>query len=152
MNVHPFLKYWLPVLLWMVLIFISSTDLMSAEHTSRFIGPFLRWFAPDISEATIGSVQLAVRKCAHFTEYAILAVLVCRALRQSVLRTGRIFVVSFFIAAVYAALDEFHQSFIASRTGSHWDVVIDCVGALAGLALYGLVPKRRINHVSSTHT
>lgn len=119
----------------MVFIFISSTDLMSAEHTSRFIGPFLRWFAPDISEATIGSVQLVVRKCAHFTEYAILAVLVCRALRQSALRNIRIFVVSFFIAAVYAALDEFHQSFVSSRTGSPWDVAIDCLGALAGLII-----------------
>ncbi len=81
-ELRLFIKYWLPVLLWMVFIFIGSTDLMSAEHTSRFIGPFLRWFAPDITDATIASIQLVVRKCAHLTEYAILSALLLRALRQ----------------------------------------------------------------------
>ena len=120
----------------MIFIFIGSTDLLSAEHTSRFIGPFLRWFAPDISDATVASVQLVVRKGAHLTEYAILAALLYRAFRQNQPRVGRAFVMSFFIAAVYAALDEFHQSFIASRTGSPWDVLIDCAGALAGVFIY----------------
>jgi VanZ family protein len=141
--VRQFLKYWLPVVAWMIFIFVGSTDLLSAEHTSRFIGPFLRWFAPDISEATVGSVQLVVRKCAHLTEYAILAALLCRALRQSHLRVERIFVVSFFVAAVYAALDEFHQSFVASRTGSPMDVLIDCAGALVGLATYLAMTRNR---------
>ena len=35
-----FVKYWLPPLLWLGVIFLGSTDLMSAEHTSRFIVPF----------------------------------------------------------------------------------------------------------------
>jgi VanZ family protein len=135
-SVRQFLKYWLPVVAWMIFIFIGSTDLLSAEHTSRFIGPFLRWFAPDISEATVGSVQLVVRKCAHLTEYAILAALLYRAFRQNQSRVGRALVMSFLIAAVYAALDEFHQSFVASRTGSPRDVIIDCLGALAGLVIY----------------
>jgi VanZ family protein len=134
--VRRFLKYWLPVLAWMVFIVIGSTDLLSAEHTSRFIGPFLRWFAPGISDATVASIQLVVRKCAHVTEYAILAALFYRALRQNQPRPGRTFALSFFIAAVFAALDEFHQSFVASRTGSPWDVLIDCTGALAGLVIY----------------
>lgn len=126
----------------MIFIFIGSTDLLSGEHTSRFIGPFLRWFAPNISDATIGSVQLVVRKCGHFTEYAILAALLYRALRQSRLRVDRIFIASFFIAAVYAALDEFHQSFVASRTASPWDVGIDCLGAVVGLTCFFLFRRR----------
>ena len=129
------LKYWLPVLLWMVFIFIGSTDLMSAEHTSRFIGPFLRWFAPDITDATIASVQLVVRKCAHLTEYAILAALLYRAFGQNIARLGRAAFLAFIVAALYAALDEFHQSFVASRTGSPWDVLVDCIGAAIGLAV-----------------
>src|ERR1043166_8183672 len=128
MKLGFFLKVWLPVLAWMIFIFIGSTDLLSAEHTSRFIGPFLRWFAPDVSDATIASIQLVVRKCAHLTEYAILAALLYRAFRQAVW-------ISFGIAAVYAALDEFHQSFVASRTGSPWDTAIDCLGAALGLML-----------------
>ncbi|MFN2622594.1 MAG: VanZ family protein [Chthoniobacterales bacterium] len=134
-----FLKYWLPVLAWMIFIFVGSTDLLSAEHTSRFIGPFLRWFAPDVSDATIASVQFIVRKCAHLTEYAILAALLYRAFRQ---HRDRVFRIAFIIAALYAALDEFHQSFVASRTASPWDVTIDCAGALIGLLLYSLVRNR----------
>lgn len=141
--VRGFLKFWLPVLAWMIFIFIGSTDLLSGEHTSRFIGPFLRWFAPDISDATIGSVQLVVRKCGHLTEYAILAVLLYRALRQSGLRTDRIFVGAFLIAALYAALDEFHQSFVASRTASPWDVAIDWLGAAIGLVCCVFFRRRR---------
>jgi VanZ family protein len=134
-SVRRFLKYWLPVLVWLIFIFIGSTDLLSAEHTSRFIGPFLRWFSPDVSDATIASVQLVVRKCGHLTEYAILAALLFRAMR--------LFAPAFIVAAIYAALDEFHQSFVASRTASPWDVAIDCVGALVGLALWGLFHNRK---------
>jgi VanZ family protein len=130
--VRRFLKYWLPVLGWMILIFIGSTDLLSAEHTSRFIGLVLRWLAPDISVATIASIQLVVRKCGHLTEYAILAALLYRALR---LYRERVFAIAFIIAAFYAALDEFHQSFVASRTSSVWDVMVDCIGALIGLVI-----------------
>ena len=146
MMFRTLVKYWLPVLLWMVLIFIGSTDLMSAEHTSRFIGPFLRWFAPDITDATIASIQLFVRKCAHLAEYAILSALLLRALRQHLLAARS---VAFVFAALYAVLDEFHQSFILSRTGSPWDVVIDIIGAILGLVIYVRMTRRTNNLKSS---
>lgn len=139
MNVRLFIKYWLPVLLWMVFIFIGSTDLMSAEHTSRFIGPFLRWFAPDITDAAIVSIQFFVRKCAHVMEYAILSALLLRALRQHLLAARS---VAFVLAALYAVLDEFHQSFVPSRTGSPWDVVTDSIGAILGLVIYVRMTRR----------
>jgi VanZ family protein len=143
MNLRSFLKYWLPVLLWMIFIFIGSTDLMSAEHTSRFIGPFLRWFAPDIAEATIASVQFVVRKGAHLTEYAVLAAFLYRALRYGNERFVRSAASAFIVAAIYAALDEFHQSFVPSRTSSPWDVMIDCLGATIGLALCLALRQRK---------
>ncbi len=74
------LKHWLPVLGWMLLIAIASTDLMSAEHTSRLIRPFLRLCFPDISPATVATVQIGLRKAAHLAEYAVLALLLRRAL------------------------------------------------------------------------
>ncbi|HSV63434.1 MAG TPA: VanZ family protein [Chthoniobacterales bacterium] len=139
-SVRRFLKYGLPVLVWMIFIFIGSTDLLSAEHTSRFIGPFLRWFAPDVSDATIASVQLVVRKCGHLTEYAILAALLYRAFRQ---HRDRVLGLAFLAAALYAGLDEFHQSFVASRTASPWDVAIDCAGAVIGLLVYLKIENAR---------
>jgi VanZ family protein len=141
--VHPLLKSWLPVFGWMIFIGINSTDLMSAEHTSRFIGPFLRWFEPNVSESTIASVQFFVRKCAHLTEYAILAALLYRALRRGQERLLRPAIPAFFIAAICAALDECHQSFVSSRTGTPWDVAIDCVGALIGPSIYAVIRHRK---------
>lgn len=127
----------------MLVIFCASGDLMSSEHTSRFIGPFLRWFSPNIAEADIASVQLVVRKCAHLAGYAILAALLYRAFRQGRYHFGRAAAFAFLIAAIYAALDEFHQSFVPSRTASPWDVMIDCFGAAIGLALCLTLRRKR---------
>lgn len=133
----------MPVLIWMFVIFTASTDLMSAEHTSRFIGPFLRWLAPEISAASVLAVQFFVRKGAHVTEYAILAGLLLRALRPSTSKTAlRAVAWSFGIAAIYAGLDEFHQSFVVSRTASVHDVMIDACGAALGITIYWMLSQR----------
>lgn len=128
----------------MLLIFVASTDLMSAQHTARFIGPFLRWVIPDVSAETILAVQFAVRKAAHVAEYAILAALLLRAVRAGKRRLRVMHALSAFgIAAVYAALDEYHQSFVGSRTGSGVDVLIDASGAALGLGICWLAMSRR---------
>lgn len=141
-----FIRYWLPVICWLALIFVASTDLMSAQHTSRFIGHFLRWINPDVSLETVRTVQFAIRKAAHVTEYAILALLFFRALQSGTTRSfGRNAAITLVVCGIYAALDEYHQSFVASRTGSPGDVVIDTLGAGLGILLYGwtLVRIRR---------
>jgi hypothetical protein len=68
MTPRSFLKYWLPVVAWMIFIFIGSTDLMSAEHTSRFIVPFLLWLKPDMSPETIARIHMLIRKLGHVTD------------------------------------------------------------------------------------
>jgi VanZ family protein len=146
-SVRRFLKYWLPILAWVIFIFVGSTDLLSAAHTSRFIGPFLRWFAPEISNETIGAIQIVVRKVGHLTEYAILALLLVRALRRQLV--ARATGIAFMFAAILAALDEFHQSFVATRTGTPWDVAIDCVGALIGLATYTWAARNRKSKIDN---
>lgn len=114
-------------------MFFGSTDLMSAEHTSRFLTPFLRWLNPSISPEAIGQVQFFVRKAAHVTEYAILAGLLFRALRSSLEGFWRRAAFAFFTALLFAATDEWHQSFANTRTASLGDVCIDGLGAIAGL-------------------
>jgi VanZ family protein len=145
--VNAFIKYWLPVLLWLALIFIGSTDLMSAEHTSRIIGPILRWFNPGVSAETIARVQFFVRKVGHLTEYAILAILIWRAFRRGSswhLKMSILFVLALFGCAILAATDEFHQSFVPSRTSSPRDVMIDILGALIGLTICIAVARRKV--------
>ena len=48
-----FLKYWLPLLTWLVVIFVGSTSIMSAEHTSRYVVPLLLWLKPGLSPRAI---------------------------------------------------------------------------------------------------
>lgn len=121
---------------------------MSAEHTSRFLTPFLQWLCPTISPLTLARIEALVRKAGHVGEYALLAALLFRALVCTLL-AGRIALVSVLVlslCALYAASDEFHQSFVPSRTASARDVLIDLCGATLAIALYAcwlrLVVKR----------
>ena len=145
MKVPRLVSKWMPVFAWMLLIFAGSSDALSAEHTSRFIVPFLRWLDPHISLATIAVVHLTLRKLGHFTEYAILASLLWRGLRGTFLevRSSLLALAAFLIAAGFAASDEFHQSFVPTRTASARDVMIDCLGALFAVALCALFAARR---------
>jgi VanZ family protein len=151
-----FLKYWLPLLIWLGVIFVGSTDLMSAQHTSRFIVPFLRWLNPHISWAAINTIHTAIRKVGHVSEYAILAFLLWRALRSgSALRTKlpTLFGAVLLGCAVFAASDEFHQSFVKSRTPAVRDVVLDIAGALFGLLIgMSFAHRRPKNARSTTHS
>lgn len=131
-------KGWLPLWLWMLLIFIVSTGLGSAEHTSLIVEPLLRWLNPHISAAAIEQAHFYIRKTAHFTEYAVLALLALRALKFSRPVDFQNHYWQFagwalLITAAYAASDEWHQSFVPGRTASPVDVLIDTTGGLAAL-------------------
>jgi VanZ family protein len=132
-----YLKFYLPVLLWMVVIFMASTDVGSSRRTSRIIGPILRWFKPDISDETIRAIQTVLRKSGHVTEYAVLAALAWRARRQQLGSyrewNRREAVAIIILCFLYAITDELHQQFVSSRQGAAIDVLIDTVGAMAGL-------------------
>jgi VanZ family protein len=138
------LKLWLPVLLWMGVIFVASSDSGNFEHSSRIIGPVLRWLFPAASTETIGQMHHFLRKAGHFTEYAILALLAMRALRLS--KPDRSWILSAVLAlalsAAYAATDELHQSYVPGRTAAAGDVVIDIAGAVTALAVAALWRRR----------
>jgi len=147
----PKINPWVWVAAWMGVIFLFSTDLFSGSQTSRFIGPFLKWFVPDISAESIATVQLVTRKIAHVVEYAILSVLACRALAQRaaprplpLAALGQ----AVLIAAAYAALDEWHQSLTAERSGAPLDVAIDSVGATVGAAFFAWLSRRKTGATS----
>ncbi len=148
------LKHWLPLLCWMSIIFIGSTDLLSSQNTARFIGPLLRWINPNVTDETIRFVQVIVRKGGHTTEYAVLAALAWRALRPLMLATQpwcwRTAALALLIATLYAVTDEYHQSLIATRLGSGWDVLIDSAGAVLGLAIVRAWIQWRLRR--STHS
>ncbi len=134
--------------LWMLVIFLVSTDIGSSDNTSRIIGPILRYFFPDVSDATISAVQTVVRKGGHLTEYGILAALFWWARRYQVGGPWRwCWREAWWIVpacALYAVSDEFHQMFVGSRQASVVDVAIDTVGAfLALVAIWAIGRWRR---------
>ena len=141
----------MPVIAWMLLIFAGSSDALSAEHTSRFIVPFLRWLDPAMSFQTIAAIHVTVRKIGHFTEYAILAALLWRALRGtfSLANKATLTVGTFLVVAAFAVSDEFHQSFVATRTASGHDVMIDWCGALVAVLLCAMLSRPRASQTVS---
>ena len=131
----------------MALIFSASTDLGAARGTSRIIGPLLLWLKPDLSPESVERIVFTVRKAAHITEYALLAVLLWRALRKPVRGDDRpwswaVAGQALTVAVLYAATDEVHQAFVPSRTGSILDVGWDAAGATAGLLIVWLLGRR----------
>ncbi len=135
-----FFLYWFPALLWMGVIFFLSTDMGSSSHTSLILEPLLRWLKPDISAETLEQAHYLVRKGAHISEYALLAILWWRVLAhvhaEGVIRPAWFCaLIALLIATAYAATDEYHQTFVASRGASVHDVMIDASGALLGVAL-----------------
>jgi VanZ family protein len=122
------LRSWLPAFLWAAVIFVLSTDSFSAEHT----GSILNWLMPNLSHEQFVFLHHLIRKTAHFSEYFIFYLFLYRALRGQ--RTGWRWSWGFgawVLAAGYSALDEIHQAFVASRTASPYDSLLDSVGALA---------------------
>jgi VanZ family protein len=137
-KIGNFLRYWLILVLWMSLIFLASSDSKSFPRSSRIVEPVLRWLLPHVTQPTVEEVVFYARKGVHLTIYAVLAMLLWRAIRQPVPNDRRPWiwkhaVLALLLAAVYAASDELHQRFVPNRDGCVRDVFIDSCGSAAGL-------------------
>lgn len=120
---------------------------------SRGIGLWLPPFAlmalmyffsdqPDLSSG-LGTLDLILRKIAHFTEYAVLCFLWWRALRTR-MDGRRAALVALAISSAYAVTDEFHQTFVEGRHGTPVDWAIDTAGAaLTAFRVRALEARRR---------
>jgi VanZ family protein len=108
---------------------------------------------------TLSLIHHVIRKCGHFTEYFVLSLLLLHALRAGTRDFGvRWALIVIFIVAGYAALDEFHQSFVPGRTAAVTDVLLDTSGGAAAQLLVALlvlwrdVRKRRGESTAQSHT
>ena len=131
-SLRFWLSAWLPVVLGILGIAVESTLYFGAEYTT---GPF-RWiyqliFGP-VSNARWGEIHFLIRKSGHFLGYGTLGLLWLRAWWMTLPRSRFLTCSALAIlgTALVASSDEFHQTFLPDRTGSPWDVLLDCCGAL----------------------
>ena len=141
------------LLLWMGFIFFMSAN--DGDHSQGMsdgvtsvvlsaVWPGYSGMSPDEQAAVVESLSFPVRKAGHFSEYAVLGLLAFATLRQGqVLRSSQAIRIAVVIAFVYACFDEFHQLFVAGRSGQPFDVGVDTAGAFVAVAIAVVVVRMR---------
>jgi len=129
------LRQWIPVIVWVTILFILSTSAFSAVNTAYIIEPIIRWFLPSAPSSTVSVMHALVRKAAHFANYGILFWLLIRGPM-----CGRPYA-ALMLCVGYAFLDEGHQIFAAGRTPSLYDVALDSSGALFSRFLHAAISE-----------
>jgi len=121
----PFLRYYLPALLWAALIFTLSS-------------------IPRLTPPPVG-LKLS-DKVYHFIEFGILGLLLIRALkyRYGLARWPEAIRRTVLLGILWGVLDEFHQLFVAGREAALLDVLADVAGVLtvAVAAWWWLLKKK----------
>lgn len=137
------MKYYTGPILWMGIMFLLSTDAGSMSHTNSVFVPAIKFFVPEISRRDLVVTLVGIRKLAHITEYAILSVLWFHAFNQGRKEwSWRPVLGALIVCLIYAGLDEFHQSFVQSRTASIYDVGWDGIGTVLGQGVWILRLRR----------
>jgi VanZ family protein len=132
---HQVLKAWIAAILWLIVIAIESTAYLSAHNTSRFLFPLHALSVRHQLGTIRAHGHFFIRKGGHVVGYGLLCILLFRAWRETLTELSRI------LSGLCAgpprrarncagrSLDEWHQSFIPSRTGTVRDVILDtCAG------------------------
>ncbi len=106
--------------------------------------PILHWLFPSANRHTLRVLHFGIRKLAHVTEFGVFSVTVFHGIRGG-LRGWRLSwaLATLAIAATYAGLDEWHQSFVPVREARLRDVLIDMSGALLAQSLVWLYARSR---------
>jgi VanZ family protein len=139
---HEVLKAWIAAILWLIVIAIESSALLSAHNTGRILYPMLH-FLFGLDWDHFEDWHFLIRKTGHVVGYGTLSILLFRAWRATlpamsdVRWTPRWATIAILGTALVASLDEWHQSFIPSRTGRWQDVVLDtCAGFAAQIIVF----------------
>jgi len=144
LNAHQknVLKTWIATVLWLIVIALESSSLGAASNTSRFLYPLLH-FLFNLDPVRFEHFHFFIRKGGHVFGYALLSILLFRAWRETlpslgqsrwILRWATLAVLG---TALVASLDEWHQSYLPSRTGTPWDVLLDtCAGIGAQILVF----------------
>lgn len=135
---------WTFVFVWAGVIWSLGGDDWSLQQTSRTLSPIIEFVFGDLDGPTKWRIYLAVRKSAHFVEYAILALLTFRAALISAPK-NRVATAAWsalFLVALVATADEARQAFSNARSGSTQDILIDVTGGAVAVGALLLISRR----------
>lgn len=142
------MRVWLPSAIWLAVIVAESTNLGSSEHTSRILYPIFRLLF-EMDPARFAVWNALLRKTGHFVGYFTLSVLLFRSWRATFPRLSTRWclqwaTLAFLCTSLVAILDEWHQSFLLSRTGTFRDVFLDgSAGFVAQITLFAILRMQR---------
>ena len=142
-----FLRAWWPALVWIGIIAFESTDKLSSEHTGDLLYKVIHRLFGDVNLYDILVWNFRLRKTGHVIGYGILSLLLLRGWRRTLAQAratlgratvglvtyGRTAILAWLGTVFVASMDEWHQSFIPSRTGTWHDVVLDSSAGLVFL-------------------
>jgi VanZ family protein len=144
---------WIPVLVCVLVIACESTVYFGADHTTRPLQRFFEFlFQRHFTQPEWWRLHLIIRKCGHFTGYGLLSISWFRAfwmtwpLGDASNRRLKVHSLAMLGTLLIASCDEFHQTFLANRSGSIWDVMVDCSGGLFMQLLIWLWMRRRFRN------
>ena len=147
------LKFWIgvwwPVAVGIAVIAIESTEYLGADYTSHPLRLFFEAIFGTVSDAHWEMVHHLIRKSGHFIGYGLLGLAWLRAWWMTLPHSRFLHDATLALlgTAMTASADEYHQTFLPNRTGTPWDVLLDCTGAITlQLIVYiimrGFRPKR----------
>jgi VanZ family protein len=140
------MRAWWPAAVWICLIAFESTDFFSSEHTGTMLYTLLTRLFGRIDFYHFLVFHHYLRKTGHVVGYGMLSLLLLRGWRATLGRVHRMLLratlLSWLGTAFVAAMDEWHQTFIPSRTGTIWDVALDTVAGVAFLVVAYLWLRR----------
>ena len=133
------LRAWWPAVVWAGLICLESTDSFSSDNTGSLLYKLLSSIYANVNLHDILVLNFFLRKTGHVLGYGMLSLLLLRGWRATLdpVRAwlGRVTLLSWLGTVFVAAMDEWHQSYIPSRTGTWRDVVLDGTAGLVFLSI-----------------
>lgn len=146
-------REWTAAILWLILIAIESTPWLSFQNTGHILYQVVASLFGAINQSSVTLANSVLREVGHVTGYGVLSWLLFRAWRVTLGSRAASWALSwsaiaFFMTAAVASLDEWHQTFLTSRTGSIHDVFLDSIAALVvQVLLFALLRNRRVEQL-----
>lgn len=132
------IKYFIPSILLMIIIFWFSHQ--TGTESAGLSTYIVNWLNDSFH---IIIPEIIMRKAAHMSEYAILTLTFIYGFSKNKLILQKVLLFSLSSTFLYACSDEFHQLFIAGRSGQLVDVLIDTTGGMIAIILFYFIKKKK---------